>query len=292
MLDKNKMLWSDNFSGRDPNLLHLRVSVVLSNIQEEYTHISFTLINTQTSTKYLTFVCFLMLTFYVISNLSPPPILLDLKMAFSSVIAVFAFLLLHPLSAKSDFLSPLLAPIFDDVCKEVECGKGTCKPSKNSTFFFECDCDSGWKQALSDDDTGLKFLPCIVPNCTLDYTCSKAPAPVQDKATKSNGSILDVCRWVDCGGGSCNSTSMFSYNCECDAGYYNLLNVTAFPCFMECSIGMGCSELGISIKNSSTSAPPPPALNDNSKSGESSILQGSSLWPVLIVMFMTKLQLQ
>lgn len=55
----------------------------------------------------------------------------------------------------------------DDVCKEVECGKGTCKPSKNSTFLFECECHQGWKQSLSndDDESSLKFLPCIVPNC-------------------------------------------------------------------------------------------------------------------------------
>ncbi|KAG4981656.1 hypothetical protein JHK87_026405 [Glycine soja] len=186
-------------------------------------------------------------------------------MAFASVIAIVAFLLLQPLSTTSDFLSPLLSPIFDDVCKEVECGKGTCKPSKNSTFLFECECHQGWKQSLSndDDESSLKFLPCIVPNCTLDYSCSKAPAPVQEKATKSNESIFYACHWVDCGGGSCNKTSMFSYNCECDAGYYNLLNVTAFPCFRECSLGMGCSELGISMTNSSTSTPP--ALNDNIK---------------------------
>lgn len=54
----------------------------------------------------------------------------------------------------------------EDVCKEVECGKGTCKPSKNSTFLFECECNPGWKQSPSSHDEGsLKFLPCIVPNC-------------------------------------------------------------------------------------------------------------------------------
>lgn len=53
----------------------------------------------------------------------------------------------------------------DNVCKEVECGKGTCKASSNSTLFFECECDPGWKQARSDDDDDLKFLPCVVPNC-------------------------------------------------------------------------------------------------------------------------------
>lgn len=48
--------------------------------------------------------------------------------------------------------------------------------------------------------------------------------------------VLVACHWVDCGGGSCNKTSMLSYSCECDAGYYNLLNVTSFPCYRECKI--------------------------------------------------------
>ncbi|PNY13308.1 hypothetical protein L195_g009961 [Trifolium pratense] len=248
-------------------------------------------------------------------------------MAFATVITLFTFLLLQPLSAKSDFLSPLLSPLFDDVCKEVECGKGKCKPSKNSTFLFECECDQGWKKAFdsNDDDGGLKFLPCIIPNCTLDYSCSKAPAPAPEKARQSNESIFDescsyvlvACHWVDCGGGSCKKTSTFSYSCDCDATYNNLLNITTFPCFRELSVsdtdacptpghayseeyscfiggslGMGCSALGISVSNSSSSSPPPPALNDDNKNEASSILQGSSLWLVLVIMVMAKIQLQ
>ncbi|KAK2453876.1 hypothetical protein QL285_001503 [Trifolium repens] len=213
-------------------------------------------------------------------------------MAFATVITFFTFLLLQPLLAKSDFLSPLLSPIFDDVCKEVECGKGTCKPSKNSTFPFECECDQGWKKAFdSNDDGGMKFLPCIIPNCTLDYSCSKAPAPAPEKARKSNESIFDACHWVDCGGGSCKKTSTFNYSCECDASYSNLLNITTFPCFRECSLGMGCSDLGISVSNSSSSSSsPPPALNDDNEA--SSILQGRSLCMVLVIMVMAKIQLQ
>ncbi|KAK7243113.1 hypothetical protein RIF29_37899 [Crotalaria pallida] len=213
-------------------------------------------------------------------------------MAFVSVIALITLVLLQPLSVRSDFLSPLLSPIFDDVCKEVECGKGTCKPSNNSTFLFECECDPGWKQALASGDEGgyLKFLPCIVPNCTLNYSCSKAPAPAPEKARKANESIFDACHWVDCGGGSCNKTSTFSYSCGCDAGYYNLLNVSAFPCYKECALGLGCSGLGISISNTSTSEPP--AFNDNSKNDASSILEGNSLWLVMLIMFMTKIHMR
>ncbi|RDX67999.1 hypothetical protein CR513_53067, partial [Mucuna pruriens] len=224
-------------------------------------------------------------------------------MAFTSVIA---FLLLQTLSARSDFLSPMISPLYEDVCKEVECGKGTCKPSKNSTLFFECDCDLGWKQTLSSHDEGFKFLPCMIcmiPNVgTLNYSCSNAPAPAEQKERKANESIFDACHWVDCGGGSCNKISFFSYSCNCDAGYYNLLNATALPCFKECALGLGCSNLGISMANSSTASPP--TLNKNGKNkckvttgigssvGKASlILRGSSPWLLMLIIFIANIQL-
>ncbi|XP_061376202.1 uncharacterized protein LOC133318226 [Gastrolobium bilobum] len=207
-------------------------------------------------------------------------------MASASVTAFLAFLFLHTLSATSDFLSPMLSPIYENVCKEVECGKGICNPSKNSTFFFECDCNPGWKQPLSAHDEGLKFLPCIIPNCTLNSSCSQAHAPVQQKTRKANESVFDACHWVDCGGGSCNMTSLFSYSCKCDAGYYNLLNATALPCFRECALGLDCSNLGISMTNSSTAAPP------TSDENASLILRGSSLWLLMQIIFVASIQLQ
>ncbi|KAI4317888.1 hypothetical protein L6164_025718 [Bauhinia variegata] len=206
------------------------------------------------------------------------------------VIALSAFLLLQSLSASSDFLSPLsplLSPVFGDLCKDVACGKGTCKRSNNGTFpAYVCECEDGWKQTRSDDDNDFKFLPCIVPNCSVDYSCSKAPSPVQEKAGKTNASIFDVCHWVDCGGGSCNKTSMFTYSCECNTGYYNLFNATAFPCYKECALGMDCSNLGIPMTNSSSSSAPP-ALDDSA----GSIVRGSSLWLVMLMVFMTKILL-
>lgn len=206
-------------------------------------------------------------------------------MALASVIAFL--LLLQSFSARSDFLSPLLSPLYDDVCKEVECGKGTCKPSKNSTVMFECDCDQGWKQTLSAHDEGYKFLPCIVPNCTLNHSCSNTPAPAPQKERKANESIFDACYWVDCGGGMCNKTSLFSYSCKCDAGYYNLLNATALPCFRECAFGVSCSNLGISMTNSSTASPP--TLNEENAS---LILRGSSPLLLMLIIFIASIQLQ
>ncbi|XP_050215902.1 uncharacterized protein LOC126667002 [Mercurialis annua] len=190
-------------------------------------------------------------------------------------------LLLQPMTATSDFLAPLLSPLFDDVCKKVECGRGTCKASQNVSFFYECECDSGWKQTRSDHDDALKFLPCIIPNCTMDFSCSAAPSPVQDKSSKSNGSVFDPCFWTDCGGGSCNKTSPFTYACECAVGYNNLLNVSAFPCFKECSIGMDCANLGISLSNGSGSSPP--VLTESSSQGNSCVQVNFYSWTIFIL---------
>ncbi|KAI3513552.1 hypothetical protein L1887_20888 [Cichorium endivia] len=178
------------------------------------------------------------------------------------------FLVLQPWSiatSAGDILAPLLSPIFEDACNDVKCGQGTCKPSGNSTIPFECECSPGWKQvANTDDDHFLKFLPCVIPNCTLDYSCSKAPPPVQENQNKGNESIFDVCRWSDCGGGICKKTSLFTHKCECDEGYQNLLNLTFSPCFKECSLGMDCKDLGLGFMNKSPPAPPPNLSEDHS----------------------------
>lgn len=200
--------------------------------------------------------------------------------ASTCVTWVAILFLLQPLIARSDFLSPLLSPVFDDVCKKVECGKGTCKPSDNSTWFFECECDPGWKQTSSDHDDHLKFLPCIVPDCTLNFSCMAAPSPVQGKASKDNESIFEPCFWTDCKGGSCNKTSTFTYSCACAEGYNNLLNVSAFPCYKDCAIGMDCRNLGISVSNKSASV-------DNSRNqASSSILQEKFHWLMTLIMLL------
>ncbi|XP_017220895.1 uncharacterized protein LOC108197716 [Daucus carota subsp. sativus] len=165
-------------------------------------------------------------------------------------------------------LAPIFSPIFDNVCKAVECGKGSCKASQNSTFFFSCECEPGWKQSFSDDDGDFRFLPCIIPNCSMDYSCTHtkapAPAPVQDEDKPTNASIFDPCRWADCGGGKCNKTAQFQYTCQCEKDYYNLLNATYLPCLRDCALGADCANLGISILKPSSSASPSTLPDKNS----------------------------
>ncbi|BFG13943.1 hypothetical protein CerSpe_002170 [Prunus speciosa] len=208
-------------------------------------------------------------------------------MASTFLCALLAvFLAIHSVSADplGSLLAPIFSPILDDVCKRVECGKGTCKPSSNSTFLFECECEPGWKQTSSNHTDHLKFLPCVIPQCNLNSSCTKAPAPVSDQPSKANeSSIFDPCFWSYCGDGSCNKTSKFKYNCECAEGYYNLLNVTALPCFQECAIGMDCANLGISLSNKSAASAPP--LADIAKNQASSMVQVNSPTLVILMLF-------
>ncbi|KAL1220672.1 hypothetical protein V5N11_003375 [Cardamine amara subsp. amara] len=192
-----------------------------------------------------------------------------------------ALLLIYQKTATCDFLSPVFGN--NTICKDVLCGKGKCKESSNSTFNFmyECECDNGWKQFTPH----LKFLPCVIPNCTFDLTCGKAASPSQPKTLPKDNvtnSIFDVCKWVDCGGGSCNSTKPFLYSCDCHEGYRNLMNITAFPCLKECALGTNCSGLGIPMSNASSpdaSLASPTDLPDSSKNQATRLnLRGSSLW--------------
>ncbi|GLT78593.1 hypothetical protein SLA2020_501230 [Shorea laevis] len=182
--------------------------------------------------------------------------------SINSIAFLSILLLLHSTTTLSDFLSPLLAPLFDEVCKEAVCGKGKCINSQNSTFSYECECDPGWKQARADKDDNLKFLPCVIPSCTVNHACAATSAPFQDKALKADTSIFDPCHWTNCGGGFCNKTSAFTYNCVCKEGFYNLLNATAFPCYQGCEIGMDCTTIGLPMPNMSPTVDP--ALPDNS----------------------------
>lgn len=194
-------------------------------------------------------------------------------------------LILQTWSATSNNISSIFAPfVGGDVCKSAECGKGTCKPSNDSNFGFACECADGWKQARPEHDDGLKFLPCVIPNCTLNYSCGQAPSPAPAREKRANESIFNPCYWADCGGGTCSKTSVFTHKCDCQEGYYNILNVTAFPCFRECELGTDCEHLGIGIMNN-TSPSSSPGLPGNSQSQATSIAIGDLTWSIFTMVF-------
>lgn len=154
-------------------------------------------------------------------------------------------------------LSPLLAPVIGSLCKAVACGKGNCTATTGLPGY-RCDCDPGWKQMHVGDS--LRFLPCVIPNCTIDRACSNdtsAPAPAPSPRNFSLSP--DPCEVAYCGsGGTCKNGTGLSYHCECKQGFSNLLNMTTMPCFQECSIGADCAGIGILPSTNSQTPPPPP----------------------------------
>lgn len=178
---------------------------------------------------------------------------------FPPVLAVAVILVFQYHSAAGDFALP---PLSENPCTLSICGKGSCVAVKNSTFGFECQCESGWRQTRSDDDYNLKFLPCVIPDCTMKNSCAYAPAPRRNQ-TRPTLLPTDPCYWADCGGGSCNSSSPLTHTCICYDGYYNLLNSTAFPCYQECAVGVECAKLGITLPKSSSSPIPSRSSGDN-----------------------------
>lgn len=182
-----------------------------------------------------------------------------------AVFVVFVTVLQPPLATpEPDFLAPLLSPVIGNFCNRVGCGKGKCKMSND--FDYECECDPGWKQTTFTNSTDFKFLPCVIPNCTFNYSCSEAAPSPQAPDTPLNASIFEPCRWANCGGGVCNKTSALTYTCQCKEGYSNLFNNTGFPCFNECSIGGDCPNLGLAMSNKSTT--PAPSAADSSSSNQ------------------------
>lgn len=194
-----------------------------------------------------------------------------------SVLAT-SVLFLQPIAATDEAFAPFLSPILKDVCDAAQCGRGTCKASANVSLVpYICECQPGWKQFHVEDH--LRFLPCVIPICTLNYTCSKALAP-PPSPPPTNHSILDSCTWSYCGEGTCVKTSTFGHECKCGDGYANLFNVSTFPCFTECALGADCINLGIGLSNQSSSTPP--SLSDNGNAVNKACLghTRSLFWPI------------
>ncbi|CAK9134986.1 unnamed protein product [Ilex paraguariensis] len=143
-------------------------------------------------------------------------------MASSNLMASLAVILvlLAVIAKADDHISPAPSPISDSLCNEVECGKGTCKTAIGSPFNFVCECDAGWKRTRLDNEENLQFLPCIVPNCSLDYSCMPAAPPAP--SVPNNSSFFDSCNWIYCGEGA---------------------------------IGSDCARLGIEVSKSSSPSP-------------------------------------
>ncbi|KAL6902392.1 hypothetical protein ACP4OV_005268 [Aristida adscensionis] len=186
-----------------------------------------------------------------------------------------------------DFFSPfapLLAPMIDSICKTVACGKGNCTAQAGMPGY-RCDCEPGWTQLHVADE--LRFMPCVIPNCSIDRSCSKdssPPAPTPLPSPKNFS--LDPCELAYCGtGGTCKNGSGLSYHCECKEGFSNLLNITSMPCFQNCSIGADCASIGILPFSNSSKSPAPSGSENvsNSNTAAAGAMSHQILLPLLLL---------
>ncbi|CDP08533.1 unnamed protein product [Coffea canephora] len=67
-------------------------------------------------------------------------------------ISLAMVMILLPIGTRGD---DHLTPILNDICKEVECGKGTCQASLGYPFNFKCICDNGWRRTRLDNEETL-----------------------------------------------------------------------------------------------------------------------------------------
>ncbi|KAF7050356.1 hypothetical protein CFC21_058738 [Triticum aestivum] len=181
------------------------------------------------------------------------------RLAGGAALVLLLLLAITARPAAADFfspLSPLLAPVMGSLCKTVACGKGNCTVTTGLPGY-RCDCEPGWKQMHVGDS--LRFLPCVIPNCTIDHTCSNdTSAPTPAPSPKNVSVSANPCDLAYCGsGGTCKNATGLSYHCECKEGFSNVLNMTTMPCFQDCSYGADCAAIGIvPSTNSSSTAPP------------------------------------
>nr|XP_043617768.1 uncharacterized protein LOC122589534 [Erigeron canadensis] len=209
---------------------------------------------------------------------------------FSLTMLLLVLVMIQSSMASLDFnLAPTFSPLFDNnrkLCEEVNCGKGNCSIDVTKPFSFVCKCDPGWRRTRPDDhddddhdEDDLQFLPCVIPNCSLDYTCMPAPPPTPP--VPNNISAFDPCYWTYCGEGTCNMNHTYKHTCDCKPGYTNLMNISHFPCFSSCAIGSDCSRLGVRLLDANATSP-----SGDSNQGNK-FLHGGFYWIGITVMTVT-----
>ncbi|XP_011032421.1 PREDICTED: neurogenic locus notch homolog protein 2-like [Populus euphratica] len=211
-------------------------------------------------------------------------------MAFSKALPFVAMLIVVlPMVAMADIDGNMTA-FHERLCQEVDCGMGTCVGDISYPLGYKCQCQTGWKQTQYDDDFNdeHKFLPCVIPNCTLNYgSCQPAPPPAPQKAVPRNSSFFDPCYWMYCGDGTCTNNGTYRYRCSCNSGFSNLLSTSYYPCYSQCTLGSDCAEI-IRVANSTSDGTGTETGNGTTPDGDpaSTILPLKFHWIIILVISM------
>lgn len=202
-----------------------------------------------------------------------------------AVLLATATLHASPSSANS-----LLSPLADTLCKGIDCGNGTCVTTTEYPFV-KCDCNAGWRQPKLP--VVIPYVPCVIPNCTLNYSCNnsviaEAPSP-SSQSHDFPSDFHTPCFYDVCGGGKCiGKKSNYTYICECNYGYGNLMNWTMGYCVKECSIQGECSRLGVTVSSNVSDVQTTTDSTSDAQGGLKFVKDNRvwMVWPVLAALFM------
>lgn len=159
------------------------------------------------------------------------------------------------------------------ICDYYDCGMGTCTDSSDIPFFM-CQCEYGWRRPYTYGFP-VPYLPCVIPNCTLSYSCIDnfyPPSPSQ-----AYHGDLSPCEYDVCGAGRCVNASQGGHTCLCNDGFQNLMNSTIGYCVTECQLGPDCAKEGVTIDGSSSKTGTAPGGSTNVQPLDSPTASGSSI---------------
>ncbi|CAH1442543.1 unnamed protein product [Lactuca virosa] len=176
-------------------------------------------------------------------------------------------------------LSAFFSYSLQDACTNVTCGEGTCVPDLLG-LLFHCDCNPGWKTIQVGP---MSFGACIIPNCTLDFSCGGTQPPTPPFPPPIN--FTSPCNLVWCGDGDCvvNSTGTGHY-CQCHDRAANLFNNPEFVCMKQCYLDGDCNRLGLGPPPS-----PPSSVASPGPGGKNEAAYSLAKLPTILVAIFTTL---
>ncbi|KAL8252401.1 hypothetical protein R6Q59_036094 [Mikania micrantha] len=163
-----------------------------------------------------------------------------------------------------------------DACKDKDCGQGKCVADQPvPELLFHCECDVGWKTIMVGP---MPFGSCIIPNCTIDFSCGGKYPPTPPLPPIN---FTSPCNLVWCGDGDCVVNGTDHY-CQCHERAANLFHNPKFICMQQCYLDGDCDHLRLF-----PSSPPPPSSVASPGGGKNDASYSFRKLPAVLVAIFT-----
>ncbi|KAI3773379.1 hypothetical protein L1987_47906 [Smallanthus sonchifolius] len=164
-----------------------------------------------------------------------------------------------------------------DACKDIDCGQGKCVPDLLIPgLLFHCECHVGWKTIMVGP---MSFSSCIIPNCTVDFSCGGKYPPTPPFPPIN---FTSPCNLVWCGDGDCAVNGTDHY-CQCHERAANVLHNPKFICMQQCYLDGDCAHLDLFPP----SPPPPPSSVASPSGGKNDASYSFTKLPAVLVAIFT-----